>query len=111
MKIISTFNDDLYEIFAKELIKSTLTHLPDAELIVYEELERNKLDPCIKTVKVRALPIVNQVYQANKDIIGVPAVQGRLTYGWNKRWFGWFMKVAMGFPEETFTRLDGLLPS
>ncbi len=44
MRVVTTFNDDLYETSGKSLLDSIATHLPDAEILVYHELDRNPIE-------------------------------------------------------------------
>jgi len=97
MKIISTFNDSLYEFSGKQMLESVQKYIPEAEIIAYEELEKNKLLDGVKAVKIRDLPVVKKVYAANIDLFKKGNAHPHQNLGFNKRWFGWFMKVAMGF--------------
>jgi hypothetical protein len=110
MKIISTFNDKLYEFSGKEMIRSARAKIPDAEIIIYQELNQNTLD--LETVDVDNLPEVKKVLEENTDIISTPfgglADKDKMTM-WNARWFGWFKKIAMGYHATCVKQHKGYL--
>ena len=110
MKIISTFNDKLYEFSGKEMIRSARAKVPDAEIIIYQELNQNTLD--LETVDVDSLPEVKKVLEENADVISTPfgglADKDKMTM-WNARWFGWFKKIAMGYHATCVKQYKGYL--
>ena len=111
MKIISTFNDKIYEFSGKKMLESVKKHLPQAEIQIYEELERNTLD--VDTIKLNSVPEFDEVFKANRDIIapsfgGIAREKKALTF-WNIRWFGWFRKVIMNYHAVCLQKYDGYL--
>ena len=100
MKIITTFNEDMYSATGKGMLDTASKMLPSAEQVVYEEFDTLKLD--VETVKVCELDKFKQVFRENKDVIttrfggdGGDIVGDAKNKSWNIRWFGWFRKVAM----------------
>lgn len=89
IRIITTFNEDLYAASGRALLGSIRLHLPRAEVLVYEELDGTRLD--VPTVALTELPEFGVVRDANADVIGAAA--GALE-PYNRRWFGWFRKVV-----------------
>ena len=94
MRIITTYNQEIYKLSGHRLVKGVEEHLPDAQLEVYEE------------ERVRALPEYAKVLEANKDIIliseggeaeelsekNIPMPDG---WPFNARWFNWFKKIIV----------------
>lgn len=106
MRIITTFNDALYRASAKALLESVHALLPDAEILVYEELEQESCDE--PSVRVDELPEFQAVLEANRDII--PEEMGgtaRGLEGYNRRWLGWFRKIVMQHDALTRRPHDG----
>ena len=94
MRIISTFDDRLYESTGRNMLKTLKEYIPKADVTIYEELESNNLAEDIDTVSVRDIPQFDEVFKANKDIItpkfgGLGAKKKAYTF-YNSRWFGWF---------------------
>ena len=103
MTIFTTFNDKMYLATGKELIKSVKKHLPNAKIVVYEELSedvrREVASQVDELVSIKSLPSFRLVFNNNKDVItkdfGGNADKPVGDKFWNHRWFGWFRKVAM----------------
>lgn len=89
IRIITTFNEELYAASGRALLQSISTHLPGVEVLVYEELSGTRLD--VPTVPIAGLPEFEAVRDRNRDVIGAAA--GSLE-PYNRRWFGWFRKVV-----------------
>ena len=104
MKIISTFNDKLYEFSGKKMIESARALMPDAEIQIYTELEKEENlkelhEMGVKTIDIKLIPQRQIVFEKHKDIIskqygGDASLEDKKTHTmWNIRWFGWFHKV------------------
>tara|TARA_Y100001938_G_C8074420_1_gene425106 strand:- start:942 stop:1706 length:765 start_codon:yes stop_codon:yes gene_type:complete len=99
MRIISTFNDSMYESTGEGMLKTVEKFLPEANIFIYEELNKNKLK--YPSVKVADVPEFQEVYERHNKVIP-PSFGGsaEVIHGekfWNKRWFGWFRKVVMNY--------------
>ena len=103
MTIFTTFNDKMYLATGKELIKSVKKYLPNAKIVVYEELSedirREVASQVDELVSIKSLPSFRLVFNNNKDVItkdfGGNADKPVGDKFWIHRWFGWFRKVAM----------------
>jgi len=93
MRVITTFNDRLYQASGKDLLASLATAWPEAEVLVYEELTAARLD--VPTVPIADVPELHRVRASYPELIapeyGGPA--DHLT-GFNRRWYGWFHKIV-----------------
>ena len=111
MRIISTFNDSMYESTGEGMLKTVEKFLPEANIFIYEELNKNKLK--YPSVKVIDVPEFQEVYEKHNKLIP-PKFGGtaEVIHGekwWNKRWFGWFMKVLMAHDAICNKNLDGFV--
>ena len=66
IKIVTTFNDEMYEFSGKRMLETISKHIPSAEVTVYEELENHTLD--VPTIRVDEILEFKRVF---KDNIGV----------------------------------------
>ena len=118
MTIITTFNDKLYNFSGKGLLKSIQKHLPNEKVIIYEELNDIKnageiILPEYELINIKSLNKLKEMLELQNDVIP-PKFGGSATktYGckfWNKRWFGWFMKVLMAHDAICNKNLDGFV--
>ena len=118
MTIITTFNDKLYNFSGKGLLKSIQKHLPNEKVIIYEELNDIKnageiILPEYELININSLNKLKEMLELQHDVIP-PKFGGSATktYGckfWNKRWFGWFMKVLMAHDAICNKNLDGFV--
>ncbi|MBC8416865.1 hypothetical protein H8E06_00865 [bacterium] len=97
MKIISTFNEEMYHATGKRMLETAETYIPDAEKIVYGELS-TKLD--YETIDVCGIDQFKTVFDQNRDVItqafgGDATSPPGIDKSFNIRWFGWFRKIAM----------------
>ena len=104
MKIISTFNDKIYEFSGKDMIKTVRQYMPEVEIQVYVEFKKEKNRKELEKMGVRVInadsvPQRKEVWEGNLDIITkpyggkAPKEDEKCNSGWNRRWFGWFQKV------------------
>ena len=118
MTIITTFNDKLYNFSGKNLLKSIQKHLPNEKVIIYEEFtEPQREDEIIlseyELINIRSLNKLKEMLELHSNVIP-KKFGGNATkkYGckfWNKRWFGWFMKVLMTHDAICNKNLNGFL--
>tara|TARA_Y100000592_G_scaffold45392_1_gene72039 strand:+ start:4680 stop:5453 length:774 start_codon:yes stop_codon:yes gene_type:complete len=115
MRILSTFNDKIYSFSGKGMLETVNTFLPEANILIYEELEEQTPDfPCYK---IKDVPEFANVFEANKEVIS--KAYGGLGVGfpddiklakgstwWNYRWFGWFRKVVMNYHAVCVSNFD-----
>lgn len=96
MRLVSTFNQALYEASGRELIESITLHHPNSEILIYEELDGDQLD--VPTVAVSELPELHEVQNRFRHLISTSygGTAKNLT-GYQQRWFGWFRKVLMQY--------------
>ena len=99
MRIISTFNDSMYESTGAGMLKTVKEFLPEANVFIYKELKKNELE--YPSIEVTEIPEFQEVYERHKTLIppkfgGSAEVIGGEKW-WNKRWFGWFRKVVMNY--------------
>lgn len=92
MRIISTFNQSLFENSGRHLIESIRAHL-SCELLIYtEDLPPIEGATCLDVTKV---PEFELVRRAHSDVIGEGDKPPRVKLeGFNKRWFNWFRKIV-----------------
>ena len=104
MRILSTFNDKIYDLSGKDLLNSIEENMPDSEVWVYHEVSEDRLEEIksknlnIEIVDIRKLDEHNTVLDRNKDIIDPD--HGGIAEGlghWNWRWFGWWKKILMQY--------------
>ena len=100
MTIFSTFNDKQYQFSGKGLIKSVRKNLPFAGIVTYIDfIDASFSDEWVTPIRTATLMNVKKVFEANQDVIhksfGGNADRVSGDEFWNKRWFGWFKKVAM----------------
>ena len=111
MRIITTFNDDMYQNTGKPFIASVKKFMPEAEVLIYEELE-GKLEEDVSSVKVTELPKLKEVFEKHKDVIS-PHYGGSGDFSktnkweWQYRWFGWFRKIVAQHHAITVDPYDG----
>jgi hypothetical protein len=115
MRILSTFNDKIYNLSGKSLLDSVEENVPEAEVWIYEDVSEENIDDIssrnlnLQLVKIRNLPEFSEVFNNNKDVIDVS--QGGLAKDlgmWNERWFGWFHKVLMQYDAVVRKRYKGV---
>lgn len=91
VRILTTYNQKIYDFSAHKLIESSRKFLPDVQILEYNE------------DRVHEIPEFVNVFEANKDIIlkaqGGDADSIPSTGGWqfNSRWFNWFKKIAVQY--------------
>jgi hypothetical protein len=114
MRILTTFNDHIYELSGKKLLDTIEKHMPNSEVWVYEEVseenwkEISSLNLDVRKVSVNDLPEVEEVFTNNKDIIDPQyGGKGEGLNHWNWRWYGWFKKIAMQYDAITRKRHRG----
>ena len=113
-RVITTFNDDLYRNSGKAFLKTVERVMPEAELLIYEELEKG-LKEDINSIKVTELPKFKEVFENHKDVIssyyGGNADRNsktqKLAWEWQYRWFGWFRKIAAQHHAITVNKYKG----
>ena len=107
MRIITTFNDRLYDASGRDLLASIRTHLPHADLLVYEELDQIRLD--VPTVAIRELPELAMVRENHRDVLASEygGTADTLT-GFNRRWYGWFHKIVAQYDALIRRPTEGL---
>lgn len=93
MRIITTFNDRLYQASGHELLRSINQFIPHAELLVYHELDEHQLN--VPSVNIRSLPELADIRAKQLDVLA-PEYGGSADQlaGFNRRWFGWFHKIV-----------------
>lgn len=92
LRIITTFNQKMYEASGKELLDSVFEFIPDAQVLAYVD------DPVAGDgadfIDLTTLP--ERAYVLKKFAHLIPETHGgsasELT-GFNQRWFGWFQKI------------------
>lgn len=90
MRIISTFNQTLFDTSGRWLLESIREHL-DCELLLYTE-EMVPIDGA-RCVNVRDVPEFIAVEKSQGEVIGTGALVSKLE-GFNQRWFNWFRKIV-----------------
>ena len=109
MRIITTFNEDMYQFSGKSMIQSLKKFMPGADVVVYDELDRDIEE--VKCIKVCKIPEFERVFEENKEVIpkdfGGTAESVPGNQSWNLRWFGWFRKVVMNYHAICVDKYDG----
>lgn len=108
MRFITTFNDKYYRASGKQMLATLREFVPDADVLVYEELDEETITE--PSVKVDELPEFHLVLENNRDVIPVD-MGGDGTAelkGFNRRWFGWFRKILAEHDALTRNTYDGI---
>ena len=107
LRVITTFNDKLYRASAKSMLDSVSEMIPEAEVLVYHELQK---ETCEHTsIRVDRLPEFTAVWNQFRSHISED-FGGTATglSGWNRRWFGWYRKICAQYDALVRRPVKGL---
>ena len=114
MRILSTFNDKIYNLSGKSLLDSIEDNAPDAEVWIYHDISEENLESIssrnlnLKFVRIRNLPEFSEVFNNNRDVVDVSYGGLAKDMGmWNERWFGWFQKILMQYDATVRKKYKG----
>ena len=97
MRVVTTFDERLYQETGRHLVESLRSHLTSEQILVYGE---NMTSPLygVQMLDVASLPELDQILVACRDII--PRESGGdadTLKGYNQRWYNWFRKVIVQY--------------